>query len=75
MTTSSSPVPPELQSKIALWRSKSADGTITLDEMKQAILALRSGRQSAAVAAAGSKTKSKAPARSADDLLSELGGI
>jgi len=70
------PVPPELQSKIALWRSRSADGTITLDEMKQAIIAIRQGRVSAAAAAEGSKkTKSKAPARSADDMLAELGGL
>lgn len=72
----SSPVPPELQSKIALWRSRSADGTITQDEMKQAIIAIRQGRVSAATAAGESKKRtSKSPSRSADDLLSELGSL
>ena len=69
-------VPPELQSKILEWRRKSADGTITLDEMKQAIIALRSGRKAAAEAASASGSKrAKKPTRSADDMLAELGGL
>lgn len=68
----SSPVTPELQSKIALWRRKAQDGTITLDEMKEAIIAMRMGRKSAAEAAASSGKKKK-PTRSADDMLGELG--
>lgn len=69
-------VPPELQSQIKIWRSKAADGTITLDEMKAAVIALRQGRRQAAVASESSgKSKSKKPARSADDLLGELGSL
>lgn len=72
-----SPISPELQSNIAMWRRKSADGTITLDEMKAAIIAMRQGRKSAAEAAASSAkgSRKKAPARSADDMLSELGNL
>lgn len=68
-------VPPDLQSRISDWRRKSADGTITLDEMKQAIIALRSGRKAAAEASASSGKRTKTPTRSADDLLNELGGL
>lgn len=70
-----SPISPELQSKIALWRQKSLDGTITLEEMREAVIAMRGGRLAAqeAAASAGKKT-SKKPTRAADDMLSELGG-
>lgn len=70
-------VTPEMQSKIAEWRRKAADGSITLPEMKEAIIALRAGRTAAAAAAAasGKSSRKKTPARSADDLLSELGGL
>ena len=54
----------ELNSKIATWRQKAADGTLSLEEMKEAIQALRGGRVSAAVASEKSKAK-KAPARKA----------
>lgn len=56
-----SPVSPELQSKILAWRSSAAAGTITLEEMKEAIIALRSGRRSAAEASAASGKKKKTP--------------
>jgi hypothetical protein len=67
---------PELNSQIAIWRQHAADGTLTLDEMREAIKALRGGRASAAIASATSKTK-KAPmvVASADDLLGELEGM
>lgn len=67
---------PELQSKIAEYRAKAADGTITLDEMRQAIIHMRGDRYAAlnAAAKAGrtSKAKDKGPVKSADDLLSEI---
>lgn len=67
-------VPPPLQSKIDMWRRKMADGTITLDEMKEAVIALRQGRTNAAQAAASAGKKStKKPTRSAEDMLGELG--
>jgi hypothetical protein len=65
---------PELQSKIALWRQKAVQGTLTADEMKEAITALRQDRVGAAVASAASKrSKAKAEIPDADDLLAEMG--
>lgn len=69
-------VPPDLQSKITMWRSKEAAGTLTIDDMREAVLALRQGRKQAAVASASSGKKSpKKPSRSAEDLLGELGAL
>lgn len=65
---------PELQSKISLWRAKAVNGTLTPDEMKEAILALRQDRIGASIASAASKrTKAKAEIPDADDLLAEMG--
>lgn len=68
-------VSPEMQTKIVDWRAKCLAGTITLDEMREAIKALRANRIAAATASAKSlKTgKKKAPAQSADSMLDELG--
>lgn len=67
---------PELQSKIAIWRQKAADNTLTVDEMREAIAALRQGRVSAAVTSENARRKTaKVAIPSADDLLSELGGF
>lgn len=68
-------VSPELQTQIVGWRAKANDGTLTLDEMREAIKALRANRIAAATASAKSlKTgKKKAPAQSADSMLDELG--
>lgn len=70
-----SPVSPELSAKIASWRLKAAEGTLTEDEMREAILHLRQGRVSAAVAARTSKTKTRVAAPAAADLLNELDGL
>lgn len=71
-----SPITPELQSKIALWRMKTADGTITQEELKEAIKHLRQGRLAAASAAARSpKAKARVAAPSAESLLDELDGL
>ena len=70
---------PEMQLKIAEWRQKAREGTLTQDEMKEAIAALRKDRGSVAQATAGSKTtrtrKAAAAKPNSDDLLSELDGI
>jgi len=65
----------ELQQKIAIWRQKSAEGTLTLDEMREAVVLLREGRRSAATAAStgARRAKAKAAIPSADDMLDELG--
>lgn len=65
---------PELQSKISIWRQRAINGTLTQDEMKEAILALRQDRIGASIASAASKrTKAKAEIPDADDLLAEMG--
>lgn len=69
----------ELINKIAIWRQKSIDNTISLDEMREAVKVLRAGRVSAiteaGVAKRASAKKSKGPVRSADDLLGDLDKI
>lgn len=64
---------PELQLKIATFRRKAADGTITLEEMREAVSIMRQGRISAAQTATKSRTKAEAP--DAKALLSRLRGI
>lgn len=67
---------PELVSKIAHWRAKAANGTLTADEMREAIAALRADRVGAAVASTTSKaSKVKAPPPDASSLLDELEGL
>lgn len=74
MTTS--PVTLEMQAKLAEWRKKSAEGTLTLEEMKQAIVELRAGRQAAGAAASAAKRKAAAKViPNADDLLDEIEGL
>lgn len=71
---------PDLQAKIQLWRAKAREGTLTQDEMREAILALRRDRLSiSAPATAGSKvnrTRAVAKAKpNSDDLLAELDNL
>lgn len=71
-------ISPELQTKIALWRQKAALDTLSIDEMREAIAALRGSRRAASEASAASKRSSprtKAPAQSADDMLKALEGL
>jgi hypothetical protein len=63
---------PDLSAKISIWRQKSLQGTITQEEMKEAIIALRQSRFAAVGKSKETKKKAKTSARSADDLLSEL---
>ena len=66
----------DLQLKVAEWRAKARAGTLTLEETRDAIKVLRSGRAAVAQAASGTKArKAKEPAKSGDDLLSELEGL
>jgi hypothetical protein len=68
---------PEIQSKLALWKAKAADGTITVDDMKAAIFCLRANRKAAQLAneSSGRKASTKKPTRSADEMLDELEGL
>lgn len=70
---------PEMQAKIQLWRQKAREGTLTQEEMREAIAALRQDRIGAAGVSAASRER-KATARAqknvnSDDLLSELDGL
>ena len=70
---------PEMQAKIQLWRQKAREGTLTQDEMREAIAALRQDRVGAAgVSAASREKKATAKAKknvNSDDLLNELDGL
>lgn len=67
---------PELLSKIAIWRQKAVLGTLSEEEMKEAILIMRADRRGAAIASDKSrKAKATTAIPSADDLLSELGDL
>lgn len=61
--------------KVAEWRQKAREGTLTLDETREAIKFLRAGRSLVAAATGGSKTSKAKPKPSGDDLLSELEGL
>ena len=62
--------------KIAIWRQKAVDGTLTTEEMKEAILVLRGDRRGAAIASdKARKAKAGVAIPTADDLLAELGGL
>ena len=67
---------PDISAKVQLWRQKAREGTLTQDEMREAIEVLRQGRTAAAVTSAVSrerKATAKAKANvNSDDLLSEL---
>lgn len=70
---------PEMQVKIAEWRAKAREGTLSQDEMREAIAALRRDRGNVAQATAGSKTtrarKTAAAKPDSEDLLSQLEGL
>ena len=70
---------PEMQAKIQLWRQKAREGTLTQDEMREAIAALRQDRVGAASVSATSRekratTRAKANINS-DALLGELDNL
>lgn len=68
---------PAFHAKLAEYRRKAADNTITLDEMREAVKLMRQGRVAAAAASAKRAQKpsaGKAPV-SGDDLLSELDAL
>lgn len=52
---------PEMQGKIAEWRAKQQEGTMTLQDWLEAFRYMRSDRNGAQTASAASKAKSKAP--------------
>lgn len=71
-----SPVPPDLQSKIAEWRKRALTNELTQEEMIEAIKWLRQGRIAAASASVAARTKrAKAAIPDAGSLLAEMEGL
>lgn len=67
---------PELNAKISVWRQSALDGTLSPEDLRQALDALRGERRGAAVASDKSrKAKAVREIPSADDLLNELEGL
>ena len=70
---------PEISAKVQLWRQKAREGTLTQDEMREAIEILRQGRTAAAATSAASrerKATAKAKANvNSDSLLDELDNL
>ncbi len=66
---------PETASKLAIWREKAKNNTLTRDEMREAVALLRGDRRGAAAASTQAKAKrAKAEIPDGDDLLKELMG-
>lgn len=64
---------PDLSGRVAVWRAKAADGTLTDEEMKEAVLLLRGGRASAKASSPAAIGKRAATViLDADDLLAGL---
>ena len=57
------------QERVAIWREKSANGTITIEEMKQALAFLRENREASI---STSKAKKAKASPSGADLLRSL---
>lgn len=66
----------ELQAKIAVWQQKAANETLTPEEMKEAIAAIRGERKSAHAASdTARRAKAKTAVPDAKSLLAELGKL
>lgn len=67
---------PEFLSKVARWRARAIEGTLTEAEMVEAVKEMRAGRYGAAMATEKAKTtRAKAAVPDADDLLKEMGDL
>ena len=64
---------PELSARIQLWRAKALDGTITQDELREAIMVIRQERLTAQTTSTKARSARKETATiSSDQLLDEL---
>lgn len=71
---------PENSAKIQAWRQRAREGTLTQDDLREAIATLREGRVAAAATSSKSRsaaatTRAKKLPVNSDDLLSELGDL
>lgn len=72
----SSPITPDVQSKIEHWRKRSETDEITLEELKEAVMMLRGGRLAAAAQSSTAvRKRAIAAVPSADSMLDELDGL
>jgi hypothetical protein len=68
------PISPELSARIDAWRSKARDGTLTQDEMREAVALIREGRVSAQATSTAARAKKAAKViPTANDMLKEMG--
>lgn len=69
----------DLSTQVQLWRQKAREGTLTQDDMKEALIALRASRQAAgAISATSREKKGEARAKkviNSDSLLNELDNL
>jgi len=66
---------PELASKIAIWKAKALNNTLTKEEMREAVALMRGDRKgAAAMSETAKKKKAKADIPDGDDLLRDLLG-
>jgi hypothetical protein len=66
-------ISPEISAKVVVWRQRALEGSMTIEEMRNAIIILREGRVSAAYASDTARTaKAKKVILNADDLLDEM---
>jgi hypothetical protein len=67
---------PETQAKIQMFRQKSREGTITTEELREALAIMREDRVGAQTTSTASRTKKAAKAAiNSDDLLGELDSL
>ena len=66
---------PEIIARIAILRQRAIEGTMTMDDRREAVEILRAGRLSAAATTKPKTAKAKAVIPHADDLLKELEGL
>ncbi len=68
---------PEQRTRIEQYRQLAIAKTITVEQMKEAVILMRESRLAAqaANASSGKSKKPKAPKKSADELLGELEGL
>lgn len=68
---------PEMHYKIQEWRQKAREGTMTLEDTRDALAALRADRAVSAATSAKAKTASAKAKKvvNSDDLLGELDGL
>ena len=66
---------PELSAKLAMWRAKVADNSITQAELQEAVRLLREERRSAVESSAKKRARAAKAEVNADDLLKDLEGM